>query len=342
MKNTEPLEYKFEKLLESVSRTFALSINKLPSKVKEPITLSYLLLRVSDILEDNDVHDASLKSKLLKKWIEAIQTMGDCTDLIQALQDLDHSDPEVIVALRAQELIDYLKTFPEDIQLILKKYVCDTTQGMIKWQQVGPKIQTVEEMDDYMHHVAGIVGYLITEIFAAYSPKIKKDLEVLMPLSRQFGLALQTVNIIQGMRKDYQRGWVFVPKVFFDRVGISEQDFFKITDEDKVIQVIDLLVEKAELHLRQGLDYVTGIPKTNMKIRLACMWPLFFAVKTLTVSYKNIDLLKKEVKISREEVLDVISKTMLHGVSNRWTKSYYYKLLEKGNLTVVRSNRTTV
>ena len=67
------------------------------------------------------------------------------------------------------------------------------------------------------YHLAGIVGYLLTDIFACYSPSIGRLKEKLMPLGYEFGLALQTVNIIRGIRKDYERGWVFVPVTFYEK-----------------------------------------------------------------------------------------------------------------------------
>lgn len=330
---SKPLSNKYEKLLESVSRTFALSINYLPTKVKDAITLSYMLLRVSDILEDNYEESKEEKVRLLHLWVEIMKERRSAKEMIDAIQDLDKTDPEVIVALRADELLEYLATFPEEIQDIIVKHVCDTTIGMARWQVDGPIINTVKEMDDYMHEVAGRVGYLITEVFAWHSPKIFSIKDKLMPLSREFGLALQTVNIIQGMKKDYERGWIFTPKEFLDKAGISVEDFFNVKNEEKALEVIDMLVQKAERHLRLGLDFVTEIPKKNLKIRLACMWPLFFAVKTLVLSNKNLELLTKEVKITRQQVSEVLSLTTLKGISNTWTKNYYNKLVKEGNLS---------
>ena len=78
-----------------------------------------------------------------------------------------------------------------------------------------------------MHEVAGRVGYLVTDIFAWYSSFIRGRLSQLMPLAREFGLALQTVNIIRGLRKDYERGWIFVPESFCAAVNLRRSDLFK-------------------------------------------------------------------------------------------------------------------
>src|ERR1051325_10097176 len=96
-------------LLRSASRTFALSIERLPGVVGEAMCLAYLLLRVSDFLEDNDYMPPERK---------AVQT-----------------------------------------QLLV--HVRNSTQGMARWVARGPQNIIVEtDMDDYMHEVAGRVGYL--------------------------------------------------------------------------------------------------------------------------------------------------------------------------------------
>ena len=163
-------------------------------------------------------------------------------------------------------------------------------------------METEAEMDDYMHQVAGRVGYLITDIFAWYSPHIRQRKEELMPLSREYGLALQTVNIIRGMRKDYERGWVFVPRTYLDEVGITRDQLFAPGYEDKATEVVNLLADKAERHLRHGLEYIAAFPIHQHRIRLACMWPLFFAVKTLALSRNNINVVLNEVKMTRRDV----------------------------------------
>lgn len=320
-------------MLESVSRTFTLSIKQLPGIVKDSIMLAYLLLRVSDILEDNEVMDAGRKIKLLGIWNDILVGKTPVDELTSQIDDLDKEDPEVQVAQNAGVLMSHLDTFPAEIQEFIRKHVSDTTEGMARWQKQGPYIQTEDEMDDYMFQVAGRVGYLITEVFAYHSPKIKARKEELMPLSREYGLALQTVNILRGMKKDYERGWVFTPQEFLDEVGLSRDELFKPENEHKALKVVNRLTAKAERHLRHGLEYIAAFPTHQHRIRLACMWPLFFAVKTLALSQNNINVIFSEVKMSRDDVKNIMSKTTLKGWSNKWLQKYYQDILSEGGIS---------
>ena len=313
-------------MLEMVSRTFTLSIVQLPRIVRDSIALSYLLLRVSDCLEDHETMDVERKVRLLELWDQILAGQRPASELTSQLGDLDSSDPEVYVAQKATDLMDFLKTFPQEIQQSIINRVKRTTLGMARWQKHGPFVDNEEEMDDYMHQVAGRVGYLITDIFAWYSPRIMARKAELLPLAREYGLALQTVNIIRGMRKDYERGWVFVPRTYLDQVGITPEQLFAPGYEDKAIQVINLLADKAENHLRHGLAYIAAFPIHQHRIRLACMWPLFFAVKTLALSRNNINVLLNEVKMTRQDVKTIMRQTTLMGWSNKWLDRYYETL----------------
>jgi farnesyl-diphosphate farnesyltransferase len=313
--------------LRNVSRTFAISIEQLPLALRGAVTIAYLLFRVSDCLEDHDELEASRKAELLRLWARALKGSTPVASLTGAIAYLDESDPEVYVAQHADQLLDELHQLPVPIQETIIDHVHQTSLGMARWQEHGPIVNTEEEMDDYMHEVAGRVGYLLTDLFAWHSPFILKQKDKLRPLARQFGLALQTVNIIRGLRKDYERGWVFVPRTFYEPLGLTRDSLFARDNHDKTLLVIARLANKAEDHLQHGLNYITSIPRNHYRIRLACTWPLFFAIKTLALSRDNVHVILSEAKITRTEVMSIIRNTTLMGWSDSWLRSYYSQLL---------------
>jgi len=313
-------------MLRKVSRTFALSIEYLPPVLREAVTVAYLLFRVADCLEDHPEIAAERKTQLLRLWADIVTGNQPAQDLIVQISDLDDTDPEVYVARHADRVMEYLNNFPEQLRNILTTHVYETSQGMARWQEQGPIVKTEEEMDDYMHQVAGRVGYLVTDIFSWYSPSIAKIRETLMPLGREFGLALQTVNIIRGLRKDYERGWIFVPTTYFEKYGLSHEEFFNGSNREKALSVIELLVAKAKRHLKNGLTYITMLPRKELRIRLSCTWPLLFAVKTLALSRNNPDVLTSEAKITRRQVKNIVLVSSALCWSNLCLARYYHYL----------------
>lgn len=313
-------------MLRNVSRTFSLSIEQLPPVLRETVTVAYLLFRVSDCLEDHADLVAERKANLLRLWGDIVTGSRPARDLVNQISELDDTDPEVYVARRADVVMQYLNTIPEKPRNILASHVYETSQGMARWQEDGPFVTTEEEMDDYMHQVAGRVGYLLTDIFSWYSPEIHKIRESLIPLGREFGLALQTVNIIRGLRRDYERGWVFVPATYFEKIGLSREEFFDKTNMDKALSVIKLLVDKAKRHLNNGLTFITLLPRKERRIRLFCIWPLLFAVKTLALSRNNPEVLTSETKITRNQVKNIVLVSSTLFWSNSCLSRYYHFL----------------
>jgi farnesyl-diphosphate farnesyltransferase len=315
-------------LLRSASRTFALSIERLPGVVGDAMCLAYLLLRVSDFLEDNDYMPAERKVALLKLWDSVLAGDEPAEKLVAELADHEPGDdPDARVAAQADEVLAKVHALPVAVQTQMLVHVRNSTQGMARWVARGPDNICVEtDMDDYMHEVAGRVGYLVTDIFAWYSGFVRARLNQLMPLAREFGLALQTVNVIRGLRKDYERGWIFVPESFCAAVNLRRTDLFKPEYQIQALQVVDMVADKAEGHLQKALAYVMALPPWLHTLRLACIWPMLFAVRTLALSRQNVNVLVGEVKMTRDEVKAIVRDTTLFGWSNRWLEGYYKQL----------------
>jgi farnesyl-diphosphate farnesyltransferase len=128
------------------------------------------------------------------------------------------------------------------------------------------------------------------------------------------------------LRKDYERGWVFVPKKFLAQVNLTAQELFQPENRAEAIQVLDILADKAERHLHAALACVKNLPPWQHRIRLACIFPLMFAIRTLAISRRNVQVFENEAKISRAEVKQIVTNSTLWGWSNVWLDSYYQKL----------------
>lgn len=313
-------------LLRSASRTFAIGIEQLPGILCDAATVAYLLLRVSDYLEDNEDMRVEDKVRLLNLWAEILQGKATSEELTGQLQHVNTSNPDAVVAQHATDILRRLATLPTEVQEIITQHVIHSSLGMARWVERGPQVNDETDLDDYMFEVAGRVGYLLTHLFAWYSFTIRNRKDTLLPLAREFGLALQTVNVIRGLRKDYERGWVFVPRKFLAQVNLTAHELFQPEYRAQAIQVLDMLADKAERHLRAALACVKTLPPWQHRIRLACIFPLMFAIRTLAISRRNVQVFEAEAKISRADVKQIVTDSMLWGWSNSWLDSYFQKL----------------
>jgi farnesyl-diphosphate farnesyltransferase len=313
-------------LLRSASRTFAIGIEQLPGVLCDAATVAYLLLRVSDYLEDNEDMPPEHKVRLLNIWVAILEGNAKSEELTGQIQSVDTSNPDAVVAQHAADILTRLATLPQEVQEIITQHVIHSSLGMARWVERGPQVNDETDLDDYMFEVAGRVGYLLTHLFAWYSSAIRNRKDTLLPLAREFGLALQTVNVIRGLRRDYERGWVFVPRKFLAQVNLTAHELFQPEYRAEAIQVLDMLADKAERHLHAALTCVKTLPPWQHRIRLACIFPLMFAIRTLAISRRNAQVFESEAKISRDEVKQIVTNSVLWGWSNFWLDSYYRKL----------------
>jgi len=313
-------------LLRITSRTFAIGIERLPRILCEATTIAYLLLRVSDYLEDNEEMEASEKVVLLNLWINILREEETIESLTGQLTNADTNNPDAIVAQHSKEILLHLRSLPYEVQEIIIHHVINSTQGMARWAKQGSNVNDEKDLDDYMFEVAGRVGYLVTQLFAWYSITIRNKEKEIMPLAREFGLGLQTVNVIRGLREDFDRGWVYVPQKFMQEMGLTKEQLFDPEHREQALKVLDMMTDKAERHLRQALQYVKSLPWWQHGIRLGCIFPLMFAIRTLAVCRHNTRVFESEAKMTRNEVKKIVLDSTLWGWSNLWLDRYYKEL----------------
>lgn len=84
-----------------------------------------------------------------------------------------------------------------------------------------------------------------------------------------------------------------------------------------------------ESMMRLG-PYVRLIPRHHHGVRLFGLLPLLFAVRTLALGRDNPDVLQRETRITRGEVLAIARNARVMGFSNRWIDWYCRRMKTVG------------
>ncbi len=315
-----------QELLVASSRTFAVGIRILPEPLRAEVTVAYLLLRVSDYLEDNRELGGDEKVTLLAKWQDVLAGDGERQPLIERLRRAREDTPDALVARHSAAVLEGLEGLAAPAKEILIRRVGESSAGMARWTERGSCFETEADLDDYMHEVAGRVGHLLTELFTLRLPGTRNARERMMSLGREFGLALQTVNVIRGLHEDRDRGWVYVPAAFVADPRIHPSELFDPANQGAAMAVLARLVEKADGHLAAARAYIRLIPRRYHRVRLFCLLPLLFAVRTLAISRANPDVLRRETKMTRREVKAITRRAVVLGFSNSWIERYCSRL----------------
>ena len=214
------MEASTKELLKSVSRSFYLSIRFLPSAMREPIALGYLLARLTDTLADAPGLGKKKRVALLDQVRFAIQNPANLLDeSIPLLAEAISHPGEKELLLRAPELIDwYRSTDPanrDHLSEVILTIIHGQTWDVKYFKAVGLTCcQTPDELHRYTYWVAGCVGEFWTKVgFTTLGTKFAAPEEAsgMLISGRKLGQALQLINILRDLHEDIPNGRCYLP-----------------------------------------------------------------------------------------------------------------------------------
>lgn len=348
-------------LLERVSRSFYFSVRVLPEAVAAQIGLSYLLARAADTIADTDLLPASVRLDLLTELDRACAGDRAATDqlhrsLTSALSDgavssLPSSERTLLsvlgdcLTLLAQSsdgdralMAKVLHQLISGMQVDLRRF---PAAGSVTSADQVVTLRSLEDLDEYTYYAAGCVGEFWTEICAAHIPGLSHLAEPeRLSQGVALGKALQLTNVVRDMASDLRIGRCYVPEPLLTKHGLSSERLFALTQRPPV----DLTEARAMRHLTGELlalgmarcdeawPYVLAIPTQQVRLRLACIWPLWLAVDTLALlGDVGSPLLTPDqpVKVTRQSVYSLLAGSLAVTLlgralgSDRWLDSQF-------------------
>jgi len=313
-------------ILPHVSRSFSLCIKLLPKPIDKEVMISYLIFRVIDTIEDSSAK-LEFKKELFDGFIEILSSHSYNKDLTSKcgknlMKKLNFSY-ESILLKNLNVVIKVYFSFPETIRNDILKYSKESAQGMYKFQKKN--ITTFNDQDEYCYYVAGIVGYLLTDIF--YHNKVinKQKKDYLMKYARNFGLALQKVNIIRDIAYDIPDKRYYWPKNILKKHKLDYNNLCLKKNRGTALVILNNMIKNALPYLKDALHYTISLPKTALKVRIFCLIPLFMSIKSFVkcINNENVFIKGNKVKISREEVKKVVKISYIYSPSNILLSRWY-------------------
>ncbi len=305
------------RILQHVSRTFALTIPQLPEGLRDVIGNAYLLCRIADTIEDDKDLPIDQQTYFARLFVDVVKTEASAQEFADQLHpklSATASDAEKDLIKNTAAVIRITHSFNQRQQESLARCVDVMAEGMVRYQQAETLAGVPDQpaMDEYCYFVAGVVGEMLTELFCDYSPEIHAHYAELMPLAVSFGQALQMTNILKDIWDDHERGACWLPADLFQSNGFTLADKQPGQSDPAFNQSMGTLIAIARGHLENALRYTLIIPANEPGIRKFCLWALGMAVLTLRKIDKKRDFQSgNEVKISRNSVKATIISTNL-------------------------------
>jgi farnesyl-diphosphate farnesyltransferase len=303
-----------ERILQGVSRTFALTIPQLPAELRRVVGNAYLLCRIADTIEDDKHLPLADKREFADRFIDVVAGRAPAAEFAAALAprlSAEASADERDLVARADAVIRVTHGFNPRQRAALERCIRIMADGMARYQETDVRhgLKDLPDMNRYCYHVAGVVGEMLTELFCDHSPEIDRHRPELMALAVSFGQGLQMTNILKDIWDDQERGMCWLPQDIFAAHGA---DLRSPAPGNGFEQALGDLIGVARSHLANALRYTLLIPPRETGIRRFCLWALGMAVLTLRRINANRSFRSgREVKISRRSVRATILLTNL-------------------------------
>jgi len=306
-----------DRILQGVSRTFALTIPQLPGPLARVVGNAYLLCRIVDTIEDDKQMSNEQKRRFADRFTRVVRGGEPAEEFAGDLAPLlsDTATPaEQDLIVHTPAVIRITHSFNPRQRAALERCVAVMGDGMVKYQESDVRygLEDLPAMDRYCYYVAGVVGEMLTELFCDYDPGIDAQRGELMRLAVSFGQGLQMTNILKDIWDDQERGMCWLPQAVFREYGADLRTLSKEAITPEYQQALGYLIGVARAHLDNALRYTLMIPARETGIRRFCLWALGMAVLTLRkINHHRDYTAGSQVKISRRSVKATVLATNL-------------------------------
>ena len=327
------------KTLPKVSRTFALNISVLRGDLHRSIITAYLFCRTVDTVEDAAKLDPKIKTRLLIEFSRLMEDRGHrektLTTWIEECKTVDGSPNDLDLLQQISRVFNVFDSLPKNHQDQIIPSVSKMAKGMAFFQsrfqfgEITP-LENIQDLEEYCYFVAGVVGEMLCNLFfqkLLYLPEAEKN--IMRNNAVSFGLGLQMTNISKDIIADRNRGWSYIPKSIISEKGLTIDEFHSGASIDKNLLILEGLLKKTNGHLNDALKFTLAIPRTEVALRLFCIWPLWMAGKTVAILHNNPILLNSnaQVKISRSTVKRILFGTPFIAWSNNLLKYSFANII---------------
>ena len=296
--------------LQSVSRSFALTIPLVEDTLLAPIMVGYLEARILDTFED-DIGKRHVSLEERVRAMNAIMEILERPDSEMADRKAQELASQADEWVRDEHYRGLVKNF-DKVLTVHRSLDKRTKASMVKWMHemnagmqkyLQQPVYSFEDLNEYCYFVAGTPSGFLTELIRTRAKRITpEDSQTLHDNERDFGLFLQKVNIIRDFREDIlQNEKIFWPGYLFDKHSLKPQELLDPGNEDDAMQMLDAMVDNATEHVTPVHDYLTAVPDEYAGFRQGAAINFAMGVATLAEVRGNRQLFYgMPVKISHD------------------------------------------
>lgn len=327
---------RLSRVLKQVSRSFSLTIAVLPASLRKPVGLAYLFARAADTIADTRIMPRADRVHYLDLYREEFElpVTSRLPVIAEALSGPQRLPAERELLIRLPECFALFRRLPEDDRARTRGLLRTLIQGMQSELRLFPgesegrlaALESRADLDRHTYYAAGCVGEFWTEMAMAHCPAFRAwDADVMKRRGVRFGQGLQMTNVLRDLAQDFRIGRCYLPRQDLEALGLRPADLLDPAAIERLRPLLRELLALTLAYYAEGWTYTLAIPPTEIRMRLACVWPLFIGLRTLDRVQRSGDLLdpRVTVKISRPAVYGILLRSAATAWSNDGLDRYY-------------------
>jgi farnesyl-diphosphate farnesyltransferase len=120
------------------------------------------------------------------------------------------------------------------------------------------------------------------------------------------------VNILRDLPADLKNGRCYLPRERLEPLQLLPETLLSPISEKRFLPLFHEQLDKAESHLTAGWRYTNTLPFGQIRVRLACAWPILIGARTIEkLRAAGVNDLQQRVKVSRGEVRGILFRSLL-------------------------------
>ncbi|KAF0126897.1 MAG: squalene/phytoene synthase family protein [Elusimicrobia bacterium] len=325
--------------LKSVSRTIYFSFKVLPPDVRLPMSLGYLICRALDTAVDSSSAGRAEK----KRFLDLVSAIGPGFDPAPAAEAAAAFLPGVKHKGERELLGSMDFVFKEALRLggpdlaDLREAVTGVASGMemdlAAFAGGSPAAPSALSDDDALLRYCDLIGGKPGLFWAGlYQRRLRETLPEAsgLPSARDGGMigsALQVTNILKDAAADLAIGRCYFPSADLAAAGLAPADLRDPASMRKFRPTVNKWISWAVDQLDICETFVAAIPKSELGMRAAVIWPVYWAMDTLLeVAKANVLDPRARPRISKRRVYTTIAATPPLLLSNTaFTRGYRFR-----------------
>lgn len=214
----------------------ALAFILLPKRRRQGMAALYAFCREVDDVADEDSRPVPERARLLNEWREDVRLA------------CNGGHPSFVVNRELQPIIRNYQLRFELFDELIRGCEMDLTQR---------RYGTFVELDQYCYRVASVVGLLSIEIFGYSDPRCRE-------YAVHLGRALQLTNILRDVRRDADRGRIYLPGEELARHGLREEEILRGEYSEHYRRVAEGVAQRARTYYREASQSLPEADRRSM------------------------------------------------------------------------------